>query len=90
MQDQIQDMKGCSQWGKDRQCIYTKEIHKDNRFRNDNWKTAPTGTLSLYSAIWRCALYVLGRIGAEVAWHVAFRSLPCHMGTSYLAGLTEN
>ena len=30
----------------------------------------------------------LGPIGAEVAWLVALRSLPCHMGTSYLARLT--
>ena len=32
----------------------------------------------------------LGPIGAEVAWLVALRSLPCHMGYSYLARLTEN
>ena len=29
----------------------------------------------------------LGPIGAEVAWLVALRSLPCHMGYSYLARL---
>ena len=43
-----------------------------------------------YSAILRCALLVLGLIGAEVAWLVALRSLPCHMGYSCLAGLTGN
>ena len=32
----------------------------------------------------------LGPIGAEVATHVALRSLPCHMGSSYLARLTGN
>ena len=32
----------------------------------------------------------LGPIGAEVAWLVALRSLPCHMGSSYLAELTGN
>ena len=32
----------------------------------------------------------LGPIGAEVAWLVALRSLPCHMGSSYLARLTGN
>ena len=30
----------------------------------------------------------LGLMGAEVAWHVALTSLPCQMGTSYLAKLT--
>ena len=29
-------------------------------------------------------------IGAEVAWLVALRSLPCHMASSYLARLTGN
>ena len=29
-------------------------------------------------------------ICAEVAGHVAMRSLPCHMGSSYLARLTGN
>ena len=29
----------------------------------------------------------LGPIGAEVAWLVALRSPPCHMGYSYLARL---
>ena len=38
----------------------------------------------------RCALFVLGPICAEVAGHVAMRSLPCHMGSSYLARLTGN
>ena len=38
----------------------------------------------------RCALFVLGPICAEVAGHVAMRSLPCHMGSSYLARLTRN
>ena len=32
----------------------------------------------------------LGPIGAEVAWPVALRSLPCHIRYSYLARLTEN
>ena len=40
--------------------------------------------------IQRCALFVLGTIGAEVAWFVALSSLPCHMGSSYLARLTRN
>ena len=31
---------------------------------------------------------LLGPIGAEVAWPVALRSLPCHMGYSYLARLS--
>ena len=31
-----------------------------------------------------------GPIGAEVAWLVALRSLPCHMGYFYLARLTGN
>ena len=44
----------------------------------------------VYSAIWRCALFVLGPLGAEVAWLVALRSLPCHMGSSYLAPLTDD
>ena len=35
-------------------------------------------------------LIVLGPIGTEVAWLVALRSLPCHMGSSYLARLTGN
>ena len=56
---------------KDRQCIYTNELHKDARFTNDNWKTAHMGTLPFCNAIKRCALFVLGPIGAEVAWHVA-------------------
>ena len=73
----------------ERQTVYLQQVsHKDYRSRNDNWKTAHMNTLSFYSAIWRCALFVLGPIGAEVAWLVALRSLPCHMGTSYLAGLT--
>ena len=36
------------------------------------------------------ALFVLGPICAEVAGYVAMRSLPCHMGSSYLARLTGN
>ena len=35
-------------------------------------------------------LFVLGPICAEVAGHVAMRSLPRHMGSSYLARLTGN
>ena len=31
-----------------------------------------------------------GPIGTEVAWYVAMRSLPCHMGSSYLARPTGN
>ena len=33
---------------------------------------------------------VFGPIGAEVAWLVALKSLPCLMGYSYLARLTGN
>ena len=44
-------------------------------------------TLSIVPSL-GCALFVFGPIGAEVAWLVALRSLPCHMGTSYLARLT--
>ena len=40
------------------------------------------------SAIMRCALFGLGPIGALVAWHVAMRSLTCHMGSSYLVWRT--
>ena len=73
----------------ERQTVYLHSVtHKDYRFRKYNWKTAHMGTLSFYSAIWRCALFVPGPIGAEVAWLVALRSLPCHMGTSYLARLS--
>ena len=50
----------------------------------------PQGLTLFHSAILRCALFFLGPIGAEVAWHVAMRSLPCHMGYSYLARLTGN
>ena len=45
------------------------------------------GTLSFSGAIHRCVL-LLGSMGAEVAWHVAPRSLPCRMGSTYLARLT--
>ena len=47
-------------------------------------------TRSPYCHLRRCALFVLGPICAEVAGHVAMRSLPCHMGSSYLARLTGN
>ena len=46
-------------------------------------------TLSPKCHLRRCALFVLGPICAEVAGHVAMRSLPCHMGSSYLARLTR-
>ena len=81
-------LKGCSPSENHRRCIYTKKLYKDHRFGSDNLKTANMGTLYLYSAIYRCALFVLGPNGAEVAWHVALRSLICHMGTSYLARRT--
>ena len=32
--------------------------------------------------------FVFGPIGAEVAWLVALKSLPCHQGSSYVARLT--
>ena len=48
----------------------------------------PQGLTLFHSAIVRCALFVLGPIGAEVACHVAMSSLPCHMGYSYLARRT--
>ena len=90
IQDQIYNMKGCSASKNNRQCIYTKELHKDQRIEKNNSKTAQMGTLSVYSAIKRCALFVLGPIGAEVAWHETLTSLPCHMGTSYLARQTRH
>ena len=43
--------------------------------RKTDWKTAPRAH-TLHSAILRCALFVFGPIGAEVAWLVALRSLP--------------
>ena len=60
--------------------MYTKELTKTTKDvwkRND--KIALIGSLSFCSAIQRCALFVLSPIGAEVAWHAALRSLPCHM-----------
>ena len=59
---------------------------KDHRFRNDISKAALMGTLRFLSAIYRCGLFVLGLIGAVLAWLVALRSLPCHMGSSYYLG----
>ena len=47
-------------------------------------------TLSPKCHLRRCALFVLDPICAEVAGHVAMTSLPCHMGSSYLARLTIN
>ena len=40
------------------------------------------GTLSLIGLFCDVQSFVLGPIGHEVAWHVAMRSLPCHMGSS--------
>ena len=78
-------MKGCTNNGKSLNCTYSKATHKDHRFRNDILKPAHMGFLCFYSAIERCALFVSGPIFAEVAWHVALRSLSCHMESSYLA-----
>ena len=59
-------MKGCSQWRKDRQCIYAKELTITTYLGKDSWKiiynhgkTAHMGTLSfivpyqdLHSLFW--------------------------------------
>ena len=78
-------MKGCSNKGKNPQCIYNHATHQDHRFRNDIWKTALMETVSFIMPFRDVHLTVLGPIGAEVAWHVVMRSLPCNMGSSYLA-----
>ena len=46
-------MKGCNQWTKDRECIYTKKLKKTKDLERiiDNRKPAHMGTLFLYSAI---------------------------------------
>ena len=53
IQDQIQNMKGCSQLRKDRQCIYSLELRTTTDLEKDSWtisynpwKTAHMGTLS--------------------------------------------
>ena len=53
IQDQIHHMKGCSQWRKDRQCIYSIELTITTDLEKDRWKmsynhgeTAHMGTLS--------------------------------------------
>ena len=80
-------MKGYSNNRTNLQCTYSKATHKDHTFRKHIGKSAHMRTLSVYSAISRCALFVFGPIGAGVAWHMALRSLSCHMGSSYLARL---
>ena len=82
-------MKGCSHKGNNLQCIYDNATHNDHIFTKDIWKTALMGTLSFMVPSRDVHSIVLGPIGAQVAWHVAMWSLPCHMGSSYLARLTE-
>ena len=55
----------------------------------NNWlKNCPKGSHSSIVPNGDVHSLVLGPIGAEVAWLVVLRSLPCHMGYSYLARLT--
>ena len=72
-----------------------KATQNNYRFRKQqlenilqSWQHCPHGHPLFYGAIQRCALLVLGHIGADVACLVALRSLPGHMGSSYLARLT--
>ena len=81
-------MKGCRQWRRDRQCIYTTELTKTPDLERIMEKL-PTRALCTF--ILQCRdvhSFFSVPIGAEVSWHVALRSLPCHMGISYLARLT--
>ena len=70
--------------------------HNNYRFRNDgsekilqSWGNRPHGHSLYYCAILRSALFVLAGRAAELAWLVALRSIAFHMGTFYLARLTE-
>ena len=51
-------------------------------------ENCPKGSLSSTVPCWDVHTLFSGPIGAEVAWLVAMRSPPCHMGYSYLASLT--
>ena len=57
------------------------------RRQGEPWGASPRPSAPTYLPTYLRSLF-LGPIGAEVAWLVALRSLPCHMGTSYLARLT--
>ena len=48
-------------------------------FRKTDWNTAPRAHSHQQCHLEMCTLCLLGPIGAEVAWLVALRSLPCHM-----------
>ena len=51
IQDQIPIIKGCSQWSRDKQCIYTKELKKTTDLETIMGKLQIKGTLYFYSAI---------------------------------------
>ena len=84
----IHYMNCCSHIGMYVQCLYNKAPHNHYRFKEEIWKTALMDTLSFMVPSRDVDSFVLGPIGASVAWYVALRSLPCHMGSSYLARLT--
>ena len=76
-------MNGCRYKELNLQCIYNTATHKEHTFRNNIM-----GTPSFIVPSRHVHSFVLGPIGAEVAWHVEMRSLPCHIASSYLALLT--
>ena len=57
-------------------------------FEKNRLENCPKGSLSSTVPSRDLHSLFLGPIGAEVAWHLKMRSLPCHMRYSYLAGLT--
>ena len=74
-----------------RKLTITTDLGKDGEKKSYNHgKTAHMGTLSFIVLSRDVHSLFLRPIGAEVAWLVALTSLPCHMGSSYLARLTGN